>query len=144
MLLQCPDSFTPFLPPPVIYKFFCHDNYTITVRAPTLGTVQSVWSKMHKNPVTIGVVCNSFINSELVSKNSRHMRYTWGTQFGNHCPSDFYTVTASSSHLFSCLWGMSTHLSVMSEVWNKIWQTQCCWTWLGTRKMFQARPKAHS
>jgi hypothetical protein len=96
--------------------FFCYDNYTITVRAPTLRTVQSVWSKMHKNPVTIGVVCDSFINSELVSKNSRHTRYTWGAQFGNHCPSDIYTVTASSSHLFSCLWGMPTHLSNVSSV----------------------------
>jgi hypothetical protein len=64
---------SPFFSPPMICKFFfCYDRYTIFINAATSRIVQSVWSKMQKTSLTIGVICDSFHSSKVVYNNSRH------------------------------------------------------------------------
>jgi hypothetical protein len=59
------------------YASFLSDDYTIVVKVATLKIVQSVWSKMHKNSLTTGVICDAFVSSKPFSKNSRQ---PWNTQ----------------------------------------------------------------
>jgi hypothetical protein len=103
-VMQCPDSFTPFFSPPMIFKFFCYDSNIIVVKTKTLRIVQSIWSEMHKNPLAIGVICDSLLSRKPVSKNLWHPWDIPGIPFGATTPSLGTTGLVESFSHFEALY----------------------------------------
>jgi hypothetical protein len=48
--------------------FFFYDGYNIVVKDVTLRIVESVSSRMHKNPLTIGAICDFFVSRNRLPK----------------------------------------------------------------------------
>lgn len=111
MLFQCADP-SLLSSPCQLHESFFFLLWQLYHCYQTLRIVQSVWCRMDKNPLTIGVICVSFISTKLVSQNLQHPwdipRGTLGchcTQFGNHWSKVLPTVFASlfSAHTWAIM-----------------------------------------
>jgi hypothetical protein len=68
-----------FSSPMICELFFRYDGYTIVVKAASLRIVQCVWSEMHKNSLTIDVICEYYHTSNRLIKFAATLTYNRGT-----------------------------------------------------------------